>query len=104
MDTKRFKMLDEEFTCFVCGKKVKPLSYTARDHCPYCLSSRHVDIFPGDRLCTCKGILEPIEIEKGKKDNLKIVYRCKTCGMIKKNKSAIDDNYDLILKIMSTKP
>ncbi len=101
MDTKKFSMIDEGFTCQVCGSKVKPLSYTARDHCPNCLSSIHIDIYPGDRACTCLGILEPIDVEKGKKDTWKIVYRCSKCGEIKKNKMALDDNYDLILKIMS---
>lgn len=104
METKRFTMIDEHFTCEVCGREVDPLIYTARDHCPFCLSSKHVDINPGDRACTCHGILMPIEIEKGKKDTLKIVYRCNKCGSVKKNKCANDDNYDLILKIMSTKP
>ena len=103
MDTKKFKMIDEEFTCLICGKKVNPLVYTARDHCPYCLSSIHVDEYPGDRLCKCHGILRPIGVEKGKKDNLKILYRCDKCGMLKKNKMARDDNYELILKIMSSK-
>ena len=85
----------------VCGNNVEPLNYTARDHCPKCLSSIHVDINPGDRACSCLGILEPTKIEKGKKDTLKIVYKCNLCGEIKKNKAAIDDNYDKILKIMS---
>lgn len=103
MEIKRFTMLDEDFTCFVCGKKVKALGITARDHCPNCLCSKHVDINPGDRACNCKGILRPIDIEKSKKDTLKIIYRCDKCGAIKKNKSASDDNFDLILKIMSDK-
>ena len=103
MDNKNFKMIDESFICEVCGKSVSKLEYTARDHCPYCLSSKHLDNMPGDRASKCKGILEPIDIEKGKKDSLKIVYKCNKCGIIKKNKSAIDDNYDLILNIMSSK-
>ena len=93
METKKFKMIDEAFTCVVCNK--------ARDHCPNCLCSLHVDDYPGDRLCNCHGVLRPMEIEKGKKDTLKIVYRCDKCGMIKKNKMARDDNYDLVIKIMS---
>ncbi len=100
METKKFQMRDEAFTCLVCKEEVKPLNYTARDHCPYCLCSLHVDDNPGDRLCSCHGILKPIYVEKAKKDTLKIVYRCDKCGMIKKNKSATDDNYDLILEIM----
>ena len=101
MDQKRFQMIDENFKCLICGMDVKPLEYTARDHCPNCLCSLHLDLNPGDRLCPCHGILKPIDIEKGKKDSLKIIYKCSKCGEIKKNKVAIDDNYDLILKIMS---
>jgi len=101
MDAKRFKMIDEEFICEVCGKKVEKLEYTARDHCPYCLSSKHLDINPGDRSANCSGILEPIDIEKGKKESYKIVYKCSKCGLIKKNKTATDDNFDKILEIMS---
>ena len=100
---KRFKMIDEEFICDVCKKSVDKLMYTARDHCPYCLSSKHLDINPGDRSANCGGILEPIDIEKGKKDTYKIIYKCNKCGMIKKNKTADDDNFDLILEIMSQK-
>ncbi len=103
MDSKRFKMLDEAFTCLVCNNKVLPLNYTARDHCPNCLCSIHIDINPGDRMCECKGILRPVDIEKGKKDTLKIIYKCDKCHEYKKNKVAIDDNYDLILEIMSHK-
>lgn len=101
MENKKFKMVDENFICEVCHQKVTTLKYTARDHCPYCLSSIHVDQNPGDRACKCHGILSPIDIEKGPKDTLKIIYKCTRCGMIKKNKAANDDNYDLILQIMS---
>lgn len=98
---KKFTMRDEEFICKNCGKKVLPLKYTARDHCPYCLCSIHVDNNPGDRSCTCHGILRPISIEKAKKDKYKIVYKCDKCNMIKKNVAATDDDFDKILEIMS---
>lgn len=101
MDAKKFKMIDEEFDCLVCNCHVSPLLYSARDHCPKCLCSIHVDNNPGDRACECLGVLRPVEIEKGKKDTLKIIYKCDKCGSFKKNKVASDDNYDLILKIMS---
>lgn len=97
-DTKRFTMKDEPFKCIVCGYNVEPLRYTARDHCPNCLSSIHVDNFPGDRLSSCHGILKPIGIEKAK-DKFKIVYKCEKCGMIHNNIQAIDDNMDLIIKL-----
>ena len=101
IDSAKFTMIDEDFTCLVCGKKVTKLGYTARDHCPYCLHSIHVDINPGDRLCDCHGILKPIGIEKGKKDTYKIVFECDKCKMIKKNITAVDDDFDKILEIMS---
>ena len=96
---KKFKMIDESFICKVCGKEVNNLGYSARDHCPYCLCSIHVDNNPGDRLCNCHGILRPIGIEKAKKANFKIIYKCDKCGIIKKNIMARDDNMDLIISL-----
>jgi len=62
MEEKKFKMIDEEFICENCNTIVKPLGYTARNHCPKCLYSKHVDILPGDRKETCHGLLKPIGI------------------------------------------
>ncbi len=95
---KRFTMKDEHFICEHCGNEVKPLNYTARDHCPYCLYSKHLDIFPGDRQNNCHGLLKPIGIEKFK-DNYKILYKCEKCKKDHKNIMANDDNYDEILKL-----
>ncbi len=95
---KRFNMIDEEFICEHCGNKVMPLKYSARDHCPYCLYSKHLDIFPGDRLNKCMGLLEPVGIEKFR-DTYKIVYKCLSCGDNHKNIMADDDDMDLIIKI-----
>ena len=97
---KRFKMIDESFVCEVCGGKVEPLGYSARDHCPICLSSTHVDINPGDRLETCHGTLIPIAVEKFK-NTYKVIYRCDKCGSVRKNIMAKDDNFDKIIDIMS---
>lgn len=95
---KRFTMKDENFTCENCHKNVNKLNYTARDHCPYCLYSKHVDIMPGDRLNKCKGLLKPIGIEKFK-DTYKIVYQCQKCNQIHKNIMASDDNMDIIIQL-----
>lgn len=95
---KNFTMRDEEFTCEKCGKQVSKLKYTARDHCPNCLCSKHVDILPGDRKNTCHGLLVPISIEKFK-NTYKIVYRCEKCKKIHKNIMANDDNMDLIIEL-----
>ena len=95
---KQFTMRDETFTCDHCGKKVEKLNYSARDHCPYCLYSKHVDIFPGDRKNECKGLLKPIGIESFKQ-TYKILYQCEKCGKIHKNIIAKDDNMDLIIAL-----
>lgn len=95
---KLFTKNDDSFTCEHCLKEVKALKYTSRDHCPYCLYSKHVDIFPGDRNNNCKGLLEPIGIEKFK-DTYKIIYKCKKCNKIHKNIMANDDDIDLIIQL-----
>lgn len=95
---KKFNMIDEKFICENCDKKVSKLEYSARDHCPYCLYSKHVDINPGDRNNDCKGLLEPIGIEKFK-NTYKIIYKCKKCNELHKNIVANDDNFDLIIEL-----
>lgn len=97
---KQFTMRDENFICENCHKEVKKLGYTARDHCPYCLYSKHVDINPGDRQNSCQGLLKPIGIEKFK-DTYKILYRCENCGEDHKNIIAKDDDMNMIIKISS---
>lgn len=95
---KTFNMIDESFVCEKCGKKVKKLGYTARDHCPYCLYSKHVDINPGDRNNSCKGMLEPVGIEKFK-DSFKIIYLCEKCHKTHKNIMAKDDDMNKIIEL-----
>ena len=100
---KNFTMRDEEFVCENCGKNISKLNYTARDHCPFCLYSKHLDINPGDRLNKCHGLLKPIAIEKFK-DSYKIVYKCTKCGMIHKNIMANDDDMNLIIELTKETP
>lgn len=95
---KKFNMINESFTCENCGNLVDKSSYTARDHCPYCLFSKHVDINPGDRMNECKGLLKPIGIEKFK-DTYKIIYKCEKCGNSHKNIIEKDDDMNLIIDL-----
>lgn len=95
---KKFQMRDENFTCENCNYNVEKLNYTARDHCPNCLYSKHVDINPGDRANSCHGLLVPISIEKFK-NTYKIIYKCQKCNQIHKNIMANDDNYDKIIEL-----
>lgn len=97
---KTFTKNDSEFICECCGKAVIPLKYTSRDHCPFCLVSKHVDNNPGDRSHDCKGLMLPIDISihSGKKI---ITYKCSECGKLHNNKAAADDDFDTILKVMN---
>lgn len=100
---KMFTKNDNGFICLNCGKQVKPLGYTSRNHCPYCLYSLHVDINPGDRNNTCRALQKPIAIEQSNKKGYVIIYQCTKCGKISKNKSATDDDFDQILRVSSHK-
>lgn len=96
---KLFTKLDEEFICENCGKHVDKLGYTSRNHCPYCLYSKHIDKNPGDRMEECGGLLEPIGAEIDNKKGYIIIFKCKKCGAIRRNKVAKDDDMDLVIKL-----
>jgi DNA-directed RNA polymerase subunit RPC12/RpoP len=102
METKRFTMIDEGFDCAVCGEAVPPLGKSARDHCPKCLCSLHLDVFPGDRAADCGGVLRPVGIRTGKK-GIQIVYNCDRCKAERVNIAAPDDDYDLICALSVNK-
>ncbi len=101
MKSRNFTKIDEQFICENCGEKVDKLGYSCRNHCPRCLHSKHVDKNPGDREESCHGILEPVSLEIDSKKGNVIVFRCKKCNMIRKNKMAEDDNMDLIIELSS---
>lgn len=98
---KNFTKNDNGFVCAHCGKNVEPLGYTSRDHCPYCLTSIHIDVNPGDRANTCLGKMFPIDIEIDSKKGYKIKYLCSKCGQFHNNKSAADDSFKTILSVMN---
>ena len=99
MEVRRFSKLDEGFVCENCGKQVSPLGYSSRNHCPYCLHSKHVDNFPGDRQNSCRGIMMPIKADVDSKKGYVILHKCKVCGEEKRNKCARDDNKKLLFKL-----
>lgn len=104
MEQKRFSKNDDGFICIHCGKEVQPLGYSSRNHCPFCLWSKHVDINPGDRANPCGGELEPISCEPDPKKGFIIVYRCRSCGEIRRCRSAHEaavqpDNMELLIRL-----
>ncbi len=89
---------NQSFVCINCGKEVHPHPTSSRDHCNYCLHGLHVDIEPGDRANSCRGVLEPIGIVI-KKKKTQIVYKCQNCGEVINNVIAPDDNEELLIEL-----
>ncbi|MCL2382638.1 MAG: RNHCP domain-containing protein [Oscillospiraceae bacterium] len=101
--SRQFVEIDEEFICENCGENIEKLRYSCRNHCNYCLHSKHVDINPGDREEECHGILEPTGIEMNQQKGYVIIFNCKKCGQTRRNKAAKDDNMDKIIELSVTK-
>jgi len=96
---------NDTFICKQCGTKVRALKNGSyRNHCPFCLWSRHDDLTPGDRSSGCKGLMEPIRVEYSFKKGWIIVHECLKCGFIRKNKAALNDdqpdNFQLLCQIV----
>jgi len=90
------------FVCQHCGKTVAPAEKTARNHCPYCLWSLHVDLeTPGDRQNPCQGLMEPAALYQ-KHGEWIVIHRCQECGTEKPNKLASDVNYETVLDLTQT--
>lgn len=83
---------NQGFVCAHCGAAVPPLQNgSVRNHCPRCLHSRHLDVFPGDRAADCGGLMVPVAVEHSAKKGWVIVHRCQACGHQGRNKAALDD-------------
>ncbi|MEO8637893.1 MAG: RNHCP domain-containing protein [Candidatus Taylorbacteria bacterium] len=94
---KRFTKRKEDFVCENCGEKVIGDGYT--NHCPKCLWGKHVDVFPGDRMSSCKGLMKPVGITVKKGGAFVLVHECVVCKQRKNNVVSKNDNVDLALSI-----
>lgn len=80
-----------------------------RNHCPYCLWSRHVDLYrAGDRLSACKAGMQPVGLalkhthkRYGSRDQgeLMLIHQCTGCGALSLNRIAADDDPDTLLAV-----
>lgn len=86
---KQFQRTKEFFTCQRCGTEVAGDGYT--NHCTECLTSKHVDINPGDRLATCGGLMSVIDVEYIHGEWV-LVHQCDVCGYQRKNRVHPEDN------------
>jgi len=102
-----------EFHCQACHGLVTNQPWLSgvqnRNHCPYCLWSRHLDLFQaGDRLSACKAGMEPIglTLKRSKRiyqpnpcGEIMLVHRCVDCAKISINRIAADDDPEQILRV-----
>lgn len=103
---KNFSPRNNGFLCENCGKKVLPIRHSSsyRNHCPFCLYSRHVDgDTPGDRLNLCRGLMKPIGVFTRRTGEYVLVHKCNCCGFERFNRIAADDDFKKVTEL-STVP
>ncbi len=105
LQEKRFRVVNEGFLCEQCGREVPPTAQTTpRDHCPFCLWSKHVDIDPGDRANPCRGSLRPIGVYTDTKKEYVILFQCQRCAARVRSKAILADenaadDFDRIIEL-----
>lgn len=98
---------NDAFVCEYCRQNVEPLtSGSYRNHCPFCLYCKHIDVVPGDRAATCQGLMEPVGVEYSAKKGWIILHRCTRCNEMHRNKAALNDvmsdDYERIIALASS--
>jgi hypothetical protein len=107
---------NSDFKCLHCQGYVSAAAWLAgvqnRNHCPYCLWSRHLDLFEaGDRLAACKAPMRPVGLTLKRSRNkyapvsggeLMLVHLCTDCFRISINRIAADDVPEAIIEVFET--
>ncbi len=85
-----------------------------RNHCPYCLWSKHLDLYQaGDRLAACKSLMRPVglALKRTRKKygpqaggELMLAHLCVDCGRVSLNRIAADDDVDKAWRIFASSP
>jgi hypothetical protein len=102
-----------DFVCVNCRNFVSSEAMLSgvqhRNHCPHCLSSRHLDLFKaGDRLSACKASMRPVALTLKKtakryaaenKGEIMLVHQCEGCGRISINRIAADDSAEVLMEV-----
>lgn len=99
--TRRNHRNNNGFQCLHCGQFVPERSHGTqhRNHCPWCLWSRHVDEHVGDRQSPCRAEMEPLAVAVRDAGEWTIVHRCTRCGSIRTNRIAGDDQELALLQL-----
>lgn len=80
-----------------------------RNHCPYCLWSRHLDLYAaGDRLSACKAPMKPIGLtmktgrnkyQRNARGELMLIHQCTECKALSINRIAADDVSEAVMAV-----
>ena len=95
------------FRCGRCRAFVGPIRCGGRhrNHCPLCLTSRHVDLRrPGDRANPCRGLMAPVGTAFRPDGEQTIVHRCNQCGEERRVRVAADDLPEALLRLPLAPP
>lgn len=94
-------MLNENFVCENCKREVlKHPEWSARNHCPFCLYSKHLDEkFPWDRDSVCEWLMKPVDLDHKKNKWYMLKHKCLKCNKEILNKLAPDDEILDFVKI-----
>lgn len=118
MNRERINRIEQKrggFKCVHCGGWVtisELMGTHHRNHCPFCLWSKHVDLEkPGDRKASCGAGMEPVGLTfkregydkygRLRQGELMVIHHCtnEDCGKISINRIAGDDSPEAILRV-----
>ena len=105
--------INADFKCLHCGHHISANAFLAgvnnRNHCPYCLWSRHLDWYQaGDRLSACKAGMRPVglTLKRGRNKyacvadgELMLVHQCIECEKLSINRIAADDVPEALIEV-----
>lgn len=95
------------FKCGRCRSFIDPpvSGSRYRNHCPVCLTSRHVDARrPGDRACPCRALMPAVGTYFRPDGEQMLVHRCNGCDTERTNRIAADDNPAALRRLILVAP
>jgi hypothetical protein len=83
-----------------------------RNHCPFCLYSKHLDAKEsGDRNSSCHGLMEPVGLtfkhegldkyNRPRQGELMLVHHCSVCHDFSINRLSADDEAEMVMFIFN---
>ena len=97
----------DPFKCGRCRAFIGPTVSGGRhrNHCPLCLTSRHVDARrPGDRASPCRALMAPVGTFFRPKGEQVVLHRCNGCDLERHARVAADDDPVALLRLPLVAP